>query len=166
MKNSFLLLIAISGVFISNANAQKNSGALDKTKPTIYIEYVRVEVQDPSKNEPGEKLIWLRLKNNCKWGIRLDMSGGRDKGLKDVRLYYDIVGISEKIVEKNRCHVCSTNILRSGKSLLFALPYESLSPKLLARINFSFEWEDDLKVAAGFEPLHYVVFDGDLLPEQ
>lgn len=165
MKNLILLPILVSGLLILSIKGQKSAGALDRTKPTVYVELVSDRAPEYLQSSSDDELIWLRIKNNSRSGIRLDVSGGRSTKLKDVRLYYDILDRSETLIEKNRCHVCSSNILRPRESLLFAVPRESVSENRSVRIKFSFEWENDLKVAAGEEPSHYVVFDGRDLPK-
>jgi hypothetical protein len=94
------------------------------------------------------------------------MSGGQNKRRGDVGLFYDIVDNEQKVVEQNQCHVCSINIIGSGKSVLFGVPSDSFSKDLSLRLTFSYEWEDDLQVIGGLEPKHYLFFGADDLPNR
>lgn len=133
-----------------------SSGRLKKLLPTIYVELDVARLPGKGQSEAKDDLVWLRLYNNSRWGIRLESSGGLSEKARDSTLYYDILSRRDTISESHMCHVCSINILRPGRNLLFGVPRESLVGAYALRINFSYEWEDDLDVAAGIEPTHYV----------
>ncbi|MBK9214291.1 MAG: hypothetical protein IPM59_01615 [Chloracidobacterium sp.] len=161
-----IVLLECPGLAQKNADlrVQAVHPVVDRRKPSVYFEVVnnrRLEVIDP---EDG--LVWLRLRNNSRWGIRVQMSGGRSKSLGDVRLYYDILNAEEAIVEKKRCHVCSSNIVKPGKGVLFAVPSDILPTGFSLRVKFSFDWEDDFRIAPASEPVHYVFFSSYDLPEK
>jgi hypothetical protein len=114
----------------------------------------------PSESNIG---IWLRLHNNTKWSIILDMNGVPSEKYGDAALIYDELS-DRKITFERKCHVCSFNALGSGRSLLFSVPAEHLSKGLGIRIKFSYAWEDYNKVLARQEPEHYVYFYSSQLP--
>jgi hypothetical protein len=147
---------------VAQKRARNTAVTVDKTKPTIYIEAVPVELLRAVRAPEGE--LWLRVRNNSRWGIRLEMSGGHHKKLDDARLYYDIIDRDENIVSRRMCHVCSSNILGPGKGVIFSVPKDTMSKDLSLRLLFSYEWENRLKVASGLEPLHYVLISWDDLP--
>ena len=128
---------------------------VDKRFPTIYLtlEPSR-KIVFKSSDESGEK-VWVRLRNNSRWGIRLEASG-EDRVFGNTRLFYDILSSPEKVEESFGCHVCTIIILGSGKSILFSFPKDHLSKAHALRFNFSYEWENDIDVFAGREPTHYV----------
>jgi hypothetical protein len=140
-------------------------GALDNGRPTVYLEYYRGRDNRERESDESEQLLWLRLKNNSSWGIRLQMSGGRDKKVGDIRLYFDVVDLNGNIIRHSACHVCSSNILGPGKAVVFAIPRASVSSDSSLRLPFSYEWEDFLKVAEGSEPTHYIFFAASDLPK-
>jgi hypothetical protein len=151
--------LLVSSLF-STADAQRRSkGSINNAKPTVYIEYVAGLSASDTSNQSDPQPVWLRLKNNSRFGIRVDASGGVDEKRRDVTLYYDVIDKYENIAERYRCHVCSTNIIRPGGSLLFGVPASRLSVGSFLRVEFSFEWENDHNVINGLEPKHYVFFD-------
>lgn len=136
---------------------------LRKDKPTVYIEFERAGDRAPLRSGESNNGIWLRLHNNTKWPIVLDMQGAPSKEYGDALLIYDELSGRRVTFERN-CHVCSFNALGSGHSLLFSVPAEHLSKGLGIRIKFSYGWEDYNKVLAGQEPEHYVYFYSSQLP--
>lgn len=136
-----------------------SQGALEKSKPTIYIEHFNRRDLEMVHIAALEQYYWLRLYNNSRWGIRIDMSGGLDKKLGDVKVFYDVIQRDETLVHRSQCKVCSTNILKPGKSLIFGVARGTLPGGASIRLGFSFEWENDIRVAAGLEPRHYVFFE-------
>lgn len=137
---------------------------LRKDKPTVYMEFVREGHREPLANGESDKGIWLRLHNNTKWSIGLNMHGVPSDDYGDASLIYDVLSEGQASIEGS-CHVCSFNSLGSGRSLLFSVPAEHLSKGGALRIKFSYSWEDPNKVAAGREPEHYVYFYSAQLPK-
>lgn len=88
--------------------------------------------------------------------------GGEEEVFGKARLFYDILSGFEKIDRSVRCHVCSFNILGSGKSLLFSVPKEELVGSYAIRIQYSYDWEVDLDAD---EPSHFVYFYSRNLPD-
>ncbi|MEP7076425.1 MAG: hypothetical protein ABI878_11500 [Acidobacteriota bacterium] len=167
MRISFFSLTAILLSLTFGVGAQEASrGAIDRSKPTIYIESIGKSNARTDLKSSEESYYWLRLHNNSRWGIRLDMSGGYDEKLGDVGLYYDVVDKNENVTSRFQCHVCSTNILKSGKAVIFGIPRDQLANGFSIRVNFSFDWESDTKVASGLEPEHYVFFRSEDLPRK
>jgi hypothetical protein len=107
--------------------------------------------------------VWLRLHNNTRWPIVIEMNSVPSE-YGDAGLFYDVVSDSKVILE-GQCHVCSSNKLSPGRSLLFSLPREDLVKGGAIRINFSYGWENPDDVFAGREPEHYVYFYASKLPQ-
>ena len=146
-----------------NAKGQLNI-RLQKDKPTVYMEFVREGHRPALANGESDKGIWLRLHNNTKWSIVMNMHGVPSQDYGDATLIYDVLSEGETIIEGS-CHVCSVNSLGSGRSLLFSVPAEHLSRAGAIRVKFSYAWEDSNKVTAGQEPEHYVNFYSTQLPK-
>jgi hypothetical protein len=132
-------------------------------KPTVYIEFDHSGNREPLFASESNKGIWLRLHNNTKWPIVLDMHGVPSAVYGDASLIYDVLANRQVIIEGS-CHACSFNSLGSGRSLLFSIPTEYLSKGHALRIKFSYGWEGSNKVAGGLEPEHYVYFYSSQLP--
>jgi hypothetical protein len=90
---------------------------------------------------------------------------GVPKEYGDAALFYDVLSEGKVIVER-RCHVCSSNQLSPGGSLLFSVPSEDLAERGAIRVNFSYGWEHPDDVFAGREPQHFVYFHSSKLPPQ
>ena len=164
MKIAFVIVFFVC--LVVQGLAQKYSGAsLDPSKPTVFLEFVSRTRERITQEEFEPERLWFRLHNNGRSGIRVDTSGGIDRDRHDVTLYYDIVDSDEKVLDRLSCHVCSTIILSSGKSLIFNVPADRLYKTSLLRLNFSYEWESDLGVARGVEPKHFVFFPYENLPQ-
>ena len=131
---------------------------IERTKPSVYIRFVEKTAGENSHSGENPELLWFRLYNNGRYGIRLDESGGMKPHDRDVTLYYDIVDREETVIERHRCHVCSINILKPGKNLLFAVVSYRLPQGHLLRIEFSYEWEDPLLIERDLGPRHFVFF--------
>jgi hypothetical protein len=135
-----------------------------RDKPTVYIEFERAGNREPLLARESNSGIWLRLHNNTKWSIVLDMHGVPSDDYGDASLIYDVLSDRQVIIEDS-CHACSFNSLGPGRSLLFSVPAEHLSAGRALRIKFSYSWEDSQKVTAGSEPEHYVYFYASQLPK-
>lgn len=90
------------------------------------------------------------------------MGGVAEKAFGEARLFYDILSAFEKIDRSVGCHVCSYNILGSGKSLLFSVPKTDLVGSYAIRIQYSYSWKDGLD---SDEPSHFVYFYSRDLPD-
>ena len=167
MKTVVTVLIACILCQTAIAHAQNikasSKARLKKDKPTVYIEFERMGDRKPLRVGESNTGIWLRLHNNTKWSIILNMQDVPSKDYGDASLFYDELS-GQKITFERSCHVCSFNALGSGRSLLFSIPAEHLSEGLGIRIQFSYGWEDLNKVFAGQEPQHYVLFYSAQLP--
>ena len=156
MKLTIFLILMFGMSFICTGSAfgQNRKVHIDAKLPTVFIEFVRFE-------EPNSKakLVWLRLKNNSKWRIKLDASGGSTND--SVALYYETLDSEGGVKESRLCHVCSTIDLGPAKHLLFSVPFDEITSADSLRVRFEYEWEDRVIVAPKREPEHYVVFHGD-----
>ncbi len=171
MKQSTFLIIAsviFFGCFLRTDAQSKKANSfppvrLERKLPTVLISLDSPVLTDLSSGD-GERLLRLRLRNNSRWLIKLEASGGI-KGVDDAKLYYDVLDQDGNIAKSHGCHVCSIVGLASGKSIVFTLPYRELMNSESIRIKFEFEWEDKVAVAPAEEPTHYVFFRKRYLDE-
>lgn len=158
----FIFILSIC----STANAQNNKRnkssqqvKIDKNKPSVYI----VSETDIKRKKLAEAdgQVLLRLHNNTRWGIWLNMSGGSD--YEDASLYYEV--FNKGVLEQSHlCHVCSVNVLPSGKSLSFSIPKEELAERFSIRIQFDYDWGEDWFESE--DTLYFVqFFSSDLKPK-
>jgi len=135
-----------------------------KNLPGLYITFEKIgQLQSPDIVDDKER-IWLRLHNNSRWPIRLDM-GGVPAEYGDARLFFDGLANGE-VIFRDRCHACSTNLMSPGKSILFNVSRRDLGVGRAIRVKFSYGWEQWDDVTAGREPEHYVYFYASQLPQQ
>ena len=168
---SLLIAVIIVGLSLtSHTVGQKRSMIspesvrIDEKLPTVFLALERTGIFKDADDRIEERRVWLRLRNNSRWLIKLDASGG-NKSVEDAKLYYDTLDGKGNIKESRACHVCSIVGLASGKSILFSVPYEEVAEAASLRIQFSYVWEDDLGVAPAIEPRHYVYFYSKNLAE-
>jgi hypothetical protein len=135
----------------------------DKKKPTVYISFERAGKREPQLNGQSDEGIWLRLHNNTKWSIKLDMDEVPSAEFGDAGLFYEVV-VDEKVVADMRCHACTTDRVSPGQSLLFSVPREHLAKGRAIRITFAYDWEEDDARSTAGEPQHLVSFDSSKLP--
>ena len=154
---------------IVSAQRRKNQGVLlNKTKPSVYLSFVKYGKLEPWYEGLSGERVWLRLHNNTRWEIVFDASGVADEEQGEASLYYDVVkdNCNEIHPDKYPCRVCSRSPLSSGESLLFSVPREHLPDKGQLRIHFAFDWQEDLKVITGEEIDNIVTFYSSDLPKE
>jgi len=161
----FTFCLVCESVLAGYQNAKIPSGVrVQKNKPTVYIEFERFGDRKPLYERQSNKGIWLRLHNNTKWPLVLNMRGVPSDYYGDAALIYDVL-FERQVIIPDSCHVCSFNSLESGHSLLFSLPAEYLSTGRALRIRFSYGWEEQNGGVTGQEPEHYVYFYSSKLPQ-
>lgn len=165
----FLILILLSVVILhgqQRASADlKSDVRVNMKMPSVYITFERAgQLKSPEPGDDRER-VWLRLNNNTKWSLLLEMSAAPSEEYGDAGLFYDELAKGE-VVFRNQCHVCSINSLGPGKSLLFSLPRTVLAEERGIRVRFSYGWEDQNDVAGGREAEHHVYFDAARLPQK
>jgi hypothetical protein len=128
----------------------QNNFTIDKTKPLIYIDFVRLGEEKPLYADDARERVYLKFVNNSKWSIFI--SGfvyGRNEEKRG--LYYEVekrrkfmgeLDSGEEIPTGYRQgHVGSpSSELKSGKSINFSVPRNHLAKDLLIRVEFDFEW--------------------------
>jgi hypothetical protein len=169
MKLFSVTVILCSLVFSLHAQQRRSSGTqpelrLRKDMPTVYITFERAGKRKPLEQGESDQGVWLRLRNNTRWPLTLAMNGV-PKEYGDAALFYDVLS-EGKVVVEGRCHVCSSNQLHPGGSLLFSLPREDLVKGRAIRVKFSYGWEHPDDVFAEREPQHFVYFYSSKLPPQ
>jgi hypothetical protein len=164
LVRTFILLFVLAYCF-GPTTAQRRSAEprLSKSRPSVYITFEREgKIASRSTGEVQET-VWLRLRNNTRWPIILDMNGV-PKEYGDAGLFHDVLNEGKVIAEK-RCHACSFNPLPPGHYLVFTVPRLDLVKGYSIRVRFSYGWEDESDVAGGREVEHFVYFHSSSLPK-
>lgn len=162
----FVILASATQHFGQNSR-QKNKGdafRLNKSLPSIYLTFERKEEEKGKVDNEKKTFVWLRLHNNTRWRILLDMSGGVKPN--EISLFYEILDENDAIIEEEICTVCSFNWLKSGKTIPFKIPIEFFKDSKAMRISYNYEWEDSPYSMRGQEPTHYVYFDTEFLASE
>lgn len=146
------------------SNTKRSPVLIQKERPSIYITFVRFDsIRTESEEEVG--LIWLKLRNNTRWPISLEMSGGRTENPNEAKLFYQTLSTNDEVIENRGCHVCSINNLGPNRSILFAVPAEDLPKDSRIRIRFSYGWENFEHRLLDMEPEHFVSFSSTEIPQ-
>jgi len=161
-----VLVLGCAGISSAQRRATHRQGALiDSDNPAVFISFIRLAELEPLGTGYGRAHLLLRIKNNSRWPIILDM-GGVPKEYGDAGLFYVISDSGDdKTRIDNRCHVCSDNPLGPGRSIVFAVPRDWITPKSLLRMDYYFSWEQHRNNGAGSVSYHYVEFYFDSLPK-
>jgi hypothetical protein len=159
--NFLIILLAIAGSI--HGQRRSENPRLSKTRPSVYITFERAAKIASRSNGELEETVWLRLRNNTRWSIILDMNGIPPE-YGDAALYHDVL-LDGKVIAEERCHVCSFNPLPSGRSLVFSIPRADLRQGYSIRVKFSYGWENGNDVAGGREVEHFVYFHGSSIPK-
>ncbi|MCZ2392036.1 MAG: hypothetical protein LC113_13295 [Acidobacteria bacterium] len=137
---------------------------IDKEKPSVYITFARFESMRTG-SEKGTQLIWLKLRNNTRWPISIEMSGGRTDDPNEAKLYYQTLDENDEVVADRSCHVCSVNNVGPNQSTTFAVPAADLPMNSRLRIRFSYGWESFENRLLEIEPEHFVYFSAGDIPK-
>jgi len=153
-----ILSVVLFATPISWAQTRAANPRLSRAHPSVYIAFDRQgKIADLRGIGELKETVWLRLHNNTRWPIVLDMNGV-PKAYGDASLFYDVLS-DGKLVFEDRCHVCSSNPLRPGRSLVFTVPQEYLAKGFSIRVKFSFGWED-----SSDDVEHFVYYHSSSLP--
>jgi len=168
MRNLLSAALILCGFISLHAQHRKHSEGqasvrIRKDMPGVYVMFGRAgQLKSPEKGDE-EQRVWLRLHNNTRWPLRLDMGGVPSAEYGDVELFYDVVSGRGDLIFRGQCHVCTINELGPGKTLMFSVPGEDLAGEHSIRISFSYSWEDRNDVLGGREAKHHVYFSSSQL---
>ena len=165
MRNLILVLALTNclGISFAQTRSVNRNPRISKSQPSVFITFERQgKIAALSGTGEMQETVWLRLRNNTRWPIILDMNGvPKDYG--DAGLFYGVLS-EGKLIFENRCHVCSFNRLGPGRYLVFSVPRKDLAKGYSIRIKFSYGWEDQSDVGGGREVEHFVHFHSSNLP--
>ena len=154
----------VIGIQAQNRVGAQGNVRIMKDKPGVYVDFERVgQLKLPDPGDEKDR-VWLRLHNNTRWPLMLDMSAVPSAAYGDAELFYDVLTDGE-MISRGRCHVCTHNALGPGKSLVFSIPRGDLTEGRAIRVSFSYGWEDWNDVSGGREAVHYVYFYASQLPK-
>ena len=158
-----VILCCFSGLVYAQKRRPLENARITRNSPTVYITFIRMAKREPLRAGESDQGVWLKLHNNTRWPITLEMNGvPTEHG--DAGLFYDVL-LEKKVILERQCHVCSLNNLNPGRSLLFSLPREYLTKGQVIRVKFSYGWEGSDAIFADREPDHYVYFHASKLPQ-
>ena len=168
MKILLSIAIVCSLVTVTPAQGKKNLKAgtlVNPNKPAVFITFLRLTDLEPLETGYGRKHFLLRITNNTRWAIWLEM-GGVPKEYGDAGLFYTIENKDKGEIQiDSRCHVCSVNPVNPGRSIVFSVPADYASTDTRMRIGYSFAWERDNEVEGGSYSEHSVAFYFSYLPQ-
>ena len=179
IRSIFVFLLIASAAAVAQ-NKTPISFVLDKSKPYVFIEFDRAGKRQPVLLDESDYGVWLRFVNNCRVPITIGTfgTGTDDPG---VGVLHDVVQIPaagyggypepagtrrtpfrEPPMGYNNIDVHSLMTVYPGKSVLFSVPLEHLSPHWYIRVEFNLEVSKD----RGDQPNSYANFYWDKLPKE
>ena len=138
-----VIILLLSFCFVVPAQQRKTQNfRLDEKQPSVYLEFVRFGKLKPLYVGEPEERVFFRLRNNTRWAIWLQASGGAG-GDDEAGMFYDFIkdNVIEITPRSYPCHVCSVIPLGSGKSLLFSVRQDHLVKDSRIQIHFTFAWQ-------------------------
>src|SRR5476651_1484943 len=85
------ILLFVTLLSYDGSAQRMKSFKLVRSKASVYIDFVK-----SGKGSDKDERLWLRIHNNQRWGMRLEM-GGAAPGEGDTRLFYDVLDKYEHI---------------------------------------------------------------------
>jgi len=128
MKNlcifNLLFMLLFSATYAQRAHKPAARILLNSHRPAVFLSYIEQKVMKTSDKLKGENYLFFKITNNTRWKIWLSMSGTAGKEFGQASLYYAIEDpkSDQNISGSVSCHVCSTNPLGSGRSIIFMRP--------------------------------------------
>src|SRR2546421_12298774 len=106
----FILSVFLLAAPISSAQKRAANPRLSKSHPSVYIAFDHQGKIASMSNGEMEDTVWLRLRNNTRWPIILDMNGVPSKAYGDAALFWDVLCEGHE-PSYRRCQACSFNPL-------------------------------------------------------
>ncbi len=185
LLSSLALLLFILSFTAKAQNKIRTTGK--STNPTVitdksgvYVTFERFGKRTPLRDDEDGEGVWLRLNNNMHHSVSVCVFGISDEGEElityrkgaQIGLKYDVVLNPVSITNNqsqpnvpigyNTGDTCNLFRIKSGKSMLFAVPSEHLVKGLSIKIFFIYEWEDETVN----NPTHLVYFNSANIPKQ
>ena len=98
---TFCILLLVAPIIFAQKRAP--NVRLSKAHPSVYITLDHQGKIASRSNGEIEDTVWLRLRNNTRWPIILDMNGV-PKAYGHAALFYDVLS-EGKLLSESRCHV-------------------------------------------------------------
>lgn len=155
-----LFVLAVGSVAPSQKAVKKTpdpaSFVLDRNKPFVYIEFLRIGKREPLREEEVSEGVWLKIVNNCRVSIEFMAYGGNgDEAIPNEEVVYDEYqgpvittpdGKQSPPPQKRRSEmpggymydVGGSLLLAPGKSLSFSLPINHVAADWHIEIPFDF----------------------------
>lgn len=145
---------------------------LDGAKPIVYIELDHIGPRPPVEGDEPDRGLWLRLVNNSVVPIEVH-SMGTSTDPELTLLPDEIVG-RETRIEKSDApeptmpmgystgHIFSTELIESGKGMLFSVPVTHVGRSWYFQVPFRFHLPP---IKHGAQPLSYAQFTLEDIPE-
>lgn len=172
MQRYFLigLVLLIIGGFPAESQVQAKL-ALDETKPIVYIQFDHAGPRQPVQEGEPPNGLWLRLVNNSVLPIVVRANGSATDST--MTLLPDVItAVKGRIPRSGPIHgkmpsgyssdTGSTLSVDPGKSLVFSVPTNHVSPSWYMQVPFEFSLPP---VKEGIEPICYAEFTWEDVPE-
>ena len=125
----------------------KENYKLDQSKPTVYIDFVKVLEDEPFEPDDSRERVYLKLVNNSKWSIYIPVFAYIDES-KGTGIEYAVERVNDSApIEGTIPQTRQTGDmvtphleLKYGKSITFSVPSNHLAINLIIRVDFYYSW--------------------------
>jgi hypothetical protein len=154
-----------TGIAAAQSPGKYDSVYLNVKVPGVYMTFERLGKRVPLREGESDQGWFLTIHNNYRWSLRFTALGDIPKQNGDADLVYDVIEDPHgyppsPIPSGNWFDVVSTEVLQSGRTLLFSVPKANLNEGLGIRIEFNYEWEAGRPI----QPVHHITFCHSELP--
>ena len=156
-------MVMMAMLVVGTTGALRQEGAtwrkadiyLDSNRPSVFIDFVRVE------KSSGKGWVWLRLYNNTRWEIRYkaDPIHLKERGVDAENVRYE--NSSKDGRSTSGGDMVRVEDLQPGEFIYFRVPLSKIDYRgWMISVDFEFGWEDTHN-----EPQHRVHFSYFDLPQ-
>ncbi|MCZ2391528.1 MAG: hypothetical protein LC113_10680 [Acidobacteria bacterium] len=169
-----LSLFILSAATMAQGERTQNHGTrmtssdvrIVKSKPHVYVGFVRQGRIAPLYEGEGHERLWLRFFNNSRFGVML-CANPIPKEYGEIYVRYEVERYrgAGRVPGVRRSDSCNYIVLAPGDRVIFSIPREHLEEGLAVKIGYRYEWETDPDGAENTgEPKHYTLFYASDIP--
>src|SRR5215813_11260462 len=91
VRSLFFIILSVASCGEVYAQRRGQNPRLSQSHPSVYITFERAAKIASDSSGELEETVWLRLRNNTRWPIILDMNGVSSKEYGDAALFHDVL---------------------------------------------------------------------------
>jgi len=161
------------------AQISSNNFEIDDTKPYAYIKFDHLGERKPVNDRESKKGLWLRLVNNCRLPISIDVldpGTGDPGGIVNFEVV-PVPGLNAPDAEQRKkmpsgyaADFGTEVTIPPTGNFLFSVPAESVTKQWYIQVRFDFVFpkpkSSNFQPSGNYEPYSLVDFDWYIIPEK